>query len=215
MIVDWRVWQERNSIMESINENKHEQQAKAYGWLAEVFWNAPTQGLLAVFPGEVFYVGEEGSCGKMVAYLEKLTPGELENIAVDYTSLFAGCRQNSPYPYESVFTGREGRIMMQEARDQVVEVYNENGYVINVSGENNEPEDHVSHELRFLAHLHARAAKADIAQAATEKAIDTFKQSHLVMWVPDFCREVEEQADTKFYQLSSKLLRESLCLDKC
>lgn len=108
-------------------------------------------------------------------------------------------------PYESVFTSEE-QIMMQEARDSVVRLYREQG--LQIDPELHMPEDHLGLELGFLAFMAQRASDAidphEPLAIAGELAADLttmrdFAADHVLNWVPDLAKVVDEYARLPFY----------------
>lgn len=172
------------------------QEARKLEWLADAFWNVPTVELI-----------EEGAA--LFAGGTALEDVDLRKAAVEYTGLICSCVEGSPFPYESVYSDGS-RLLMRPVRDEVLAFYVDNGFTPN-GGEGNEPEDHVSTELRFMAHLLRREAsllKCDASQAAEiSKVRVSFKQAHLDKWVPVFCDEVIAKADAGFMRDVSELLK--------
>ncbi len=127
-------------------------------------------------------------------------------LAVEYARIFLAAGVFSQdvataVPYESVFTS-EGRLMMQESRDDVVRRYAADGFAVNP--ELHEPEDHLAFELEYLAHMSERALAAlgqeDLeALHANLKRQREFIEVHLLNWVGDLHRVAEQYAKTTFY----------------
>ncbi len=127
-------------------------------------------------------------------------------LAVEYARVFlaAGVFEKSDktaIPYESVFTSPE-RIMMQASRDDVVRWFARDGFAVNPAL--HEPEDHLSFELEYLAHMNERAAQ--LAEAADEEALRenlsrqySFIERHILNWVPDLAVCVRGAAKLAFY----------------
>lgn len=173
--------------------------------MARVFWNVPDEGLLKIFKtfiSEVFNPDEES-----IRLISEATNVMLEEsfmeIAVDYTSLFASYHLDSPHPYESVYRNKKG-LLMGDIRDAVLECYKATSYQVE-SGEVNEPEDHISHELWFISYLFNRAADAQEQSDATlaQKSLDdasSFRNEHLSKWIPQFSNDISRQAKTGFYR---------------
>jgi TorA maturation chaperone TorD len=65
-------------------------------------------------------------------------------------------------------------------------------------------DDHLVHELQFVQHL---LGLGD-ADALTDAA--RFLDRHLLPWVPDFCRRVEDRAQTGFHRAAARLTRAAL-----
>ncbi|NTV89540.1 MAG: molecular chaperone TorD family protein [Clostridiales bacterium] len=152
-----------------------------------------------------------------------VTPADLlTELAVDYAGVFLGAgiaEGTVACPYESVYSGSR-KIMMQEARDQVTELYASKGLCLNdvgrVSGTAAMPEDHIAFELEFMAFM-CREAKNSIGCEAEflsnlKEQLD-FLQKHLLNWVPAFCSDVEKLAETAFYRGLGKIASNSLSLD--
>jgi TorA maturation chaperone TorD len=206
----------------STKENLESAQ-RSMEWLARAYWNVPGAEFLKSLNRSDFDVyGEAVTEGLTLILSDSATLSEevLRAIAVDFTTLFAGCRPDAPYPYESIFSGAE-RLMMQEARDSVLDHYEEGGYAV-VQGESREPEDHISYELGYVASLYGRAATAsargdeDAAQAALAR-VASFKAEHLSKWIPAFCRDVEKSAETPFFEGLAKLTQavvDSMCNER-
>lgn len=127
-------------------------------------------------------------------------------LAVEYARVFLAAGVFSQdvataVPYESVFTS-EGHLMMQESRDDVVRRYAADGFAVNP--ELHEPEDHLSFELEYLAHMSGRALRAlehdELAavRANLERQRE-FIDAHLLNWVGDLHRVAGEYAKTTFY----------------
>ncbi|CDX04467.1 anaerobic sulfite reductase subunit A [Desulfitobacterium sp. LBE] len=143
-------------------------------------------------------------------YLQKLGRDPVTDLAVDYAKVFLGAgmvNAYAAYPYESVYTSPE-RLVMQDARDEVVALYRAKGLdIVNASIF---PEDHITLELEFMSHLCLEARGALHAQnlAAAAKSLQeqrAFLAHHLSNWVPDFCTDVEKHAETDFYKAIAKI----------
>jgi len=89
----------------------------------------------------------------LTAWLHNPGNDPLTDLAVDYARVFLGAGVFEGVvasPYESVYTSKE-RLIMQEARDQVLAVYNSKE--LQCAEPLEIPEDHIALELEFLAHL--------------------------------------------------------------
>ena len=109
---------------------------------------------------------------KAKRYLARAGADPRTDLAVDYARVFlsAGVYDGlTAEPYESVFTS-EDQIMMQDARDDAVRVYRENG--VDVDPELHMPEDHLGLEFEFLAVMAGKTADSlradDFAGAARQ-----------------------------------------------
>jgi len=155
------------------------------------------EGLLNHFLSEV----QQGDCDQVVAEL-----------AADFAGLFLNASVHSVHPYESVYTSPE-RLLMQDARDQVRKIYKTHG--LGLSGEWNEPEDHIALELEFMSRLCARIAesyeKSDSKNFRLDcKAQRDFLTDHLLRWAPQFCEDLACASTTDLYRALGLLLGEFL-----
>ena len=179
--------------------------------LAWALWNVPDEDLLGAFHAfiSVIFNPDEESVRLISEASGVISEEGLLEIAVDYTSLFASYQLDSPHPYESVYRDEEG-LLMGDTRDAVLECYRAAGYQVK-SGEVNEPEDHISHELWFISYLLNKAADAreQSNTALVSKTIEnatSFCNDHLSKWVPQFSDDINRQAKTGFYQGIALLL---------
>lgn len=106
---------------------------------------------------------------------------------------------------------------MQEARDQVLEVYHANG--LRKVETLTEPEDHIALELEFMAHLCHETQQALCnrdwpAISALLNAQLDFLTKHLLNWTPAFCADIEKYAATAFYQGIGTITRGYLGLEQ-
>lgn len=153
-------------------------------------------------------------------YLRQPGRDPLTDLAVDYARVFLGAgiyeSNKAAYPYESVYTSPK-RLIMQEARDQVVAVYRARG--LDKAETLDFPEDHLALELEFMAYLCHETQKALNAQDRSAvsgciKEQKDFLTHHLLNWVPEFCADVEKFAGTEFYKAVAKITRGYLQLER-
>lgn len=151
-------------------------------------------------------------------YLRHYGNDPLTDLAVDYARVFLGAgiaSAEAAYPYESVYTSPK-RLMMQEARDQVLKIYHANGlYTVE---EFDEPEDHLALEFEFMAYLchvtQEALSKCDWPAVLTSlEAQFNFLKKHLLNWVPAFCADIEKYAETDFYQAVAKITNGYLAIE--
>ncbi|HWR41235.1 MAG TPA: molecular chaperone TorD family protein [Patescibacteria group bacterium] len=151
--------------------------------------------------------------------LRSLGGDPVTDLAVDYARVFLGAGivgDDAAYPYESVYTSPK-RLIMQEARDQVLAAYREKG--LNKSEMMDFPEDHIALEFEFMAHLCQETQKAVTAQdwptaMACFKDQIKFLSQHLWNWIPGFCSDVEKFAGTEFYRAVAKITHGYLRLER-
>ena len=139
--------------------------------------------------------------------------GALETeLASDFAGLFLGGGRKRAYPYESVYTSPE-RLLMQRARDEVLALYREEG--LGRRDDFKEPEDHIAMEFEFMGYLCQKvlesldADNAAAAKAALQKQKE-FLDQHLLVWVPQFCKDILKFARTDFYKAIAKITEEHL-----
>ncbi|MDR1082682.1 MAG: molecular chaperone TorD family protein [Coriobacteriales bacterium] len=127
-------------------------------------------------------------------------------LATEYARIFLAAgvytqTRSVAVPYESVFTSEE-RLMFQDARDEVRATYQRCGFELDV--ELREPEDHLSFELEFLAHM-ARRSSDCIEQKRYEAfpllimEQKDFIEQHLLNWIPDLIQTAKRYAKNTFY----------------
>lgn len=153
------------------------------------------------------------------AYLRGSHPDPLTDLAVDYARVFLGVGINegvAAYPYESVYTSPE-RLIMQDARDQVLAVYRAKG--LEKVSALDVPEDHVALECEFMARL-CRESREALAQGNCPVAYRLFEEqgdfleSHLLNWLPAFCADIQKCAATDFYRAVGKITNGYLRMER-
>jgi TorA maturation chaperone TorD len=139
-------------------------------------------------------------------YLDNCGSDPLTVLAVDYAKVFLGAgisAGSAAFPYESVYTSPK-RIMMQDARDRITAIYAANSLRKN-SLATEIAEDHVALMLEFMAILCRETTSCQMQ-------ID-FLDQHLLNWVPAFCADIENHAETAFYKGIGKITSGYLRLD--
>ena len=127
-------------------------------------------------------------------------------LAVEYARVFLaagvfGSDKMTAVPYESVFTS-ENHLMMQASRDDVVRCFAADGFKVNP--DLHEPEDHLTFELEYVAHMSRKAAELVEAGNAEALAANVARQvefidAHLLNWVGNLYETAHEYAKTTFY----------------
>ena len=183
--------------------------ARSYGMLARLFReevDLPTLRELQQmrFPQATGNAAADEGYHQLYNYLKRAWDDSVTELAIDYVSTFIGHGVNgysAAYPYESVYTS-ERRLLMQEARAEVLATLRENELV---RGNWNEAEDHIALELEFMQRMALRAAEA-LGDAAEEEAIAylrtsyDFLENHLLNWVPMLVADMRMHARTLFYR---------------
>lgn len=151
----------------------------------------------------------------LATYLSNVWEDSLTDLAVDYSRCFVGNGydgHSAAYPFESVYVS-EKRLLMQEARDEVLAIYRACG--VKKLDKWKQAEDHVGVELEFATLLCRRTAdylRAGNEAAAMEqiKTLHNFLEDHLCPWVPMLAEDMRSFARTDFYQSLSYLVEGTL-----
>lgn len=141
----------------------------------------------------------------IATYLSGIWENTLTELAADYMRVFFGHGYSghaAAYPFESVYAS-EKRLLMQDARDEVLALYRAAGLSKRDSWK--EGEDHIALELEYLAVLADRAVEAlcaadTDAAAAWLRSSYNFLDEHLSNWAPLLTVEMEKFAKTDFYR---------------
>ena len=128
---------------------------------------------------------------------------ELEELLWEYTRLFIGPYKLPCPPWESVYTSPK-RLMMQDAADQVLQLYREAG--VNLDTPDIMP-DHIGAELNFLALLLQKSQAETVGGELITTLTDNFLKDHLLKWLPDFTRDMENASETLFYRSLARVTR--------
>lgn len=141
----------------------------------------------------------------MATYLSNTWENSLTDLAVDFVRVFIGHgidAFSAAYPYESVYTSKK-RLMMQEARDEVLAIYRSAG--LSKLDSWKESEDHIALELEFEQILCSRTIdalkkgdeEAAFALLATQK---NFLDDHIASWTPMMTADMKRFAKTDLYK---------------
>ena len=145
----------------------------------------------------------------MCSYLGKADAAVLTDLAVDYVRAFIGSGNDgfsAAYPYESVYTSPK-RLMMQDARDEVLVLYHAG---LDKQESWKEGEDHIALELEFEQILIERALTA-LEQGEDETCLNlllqqrNFLEDHLLAWYPMMAHDLQKFPNTDFYRGLGKL----------
>lgn len=183
--------------------------ARTYGMLARLFRVEVDKETLDEMRGMRFPTATgndlvDAGYRQLYTYLRGAWEDSIRELAVDYVKCFIGHGVNgysAAYPYESVYTS-ERRLMMQEARAEVLQVMRDNELK---RDRWNEGEDHIALELEFMQRMALRteeALRAGDEDAAAEK-LETqraFVNDHLLNWLPMLVGDMQQFAQTDFYK---------------
>lgn len=183
--------------------------ARTYGLLARLFREEVDQEALEElqsmrFPASTGNATVDEGYHLLYDYLKSAWADSVTELAIDFVRTFIGHGVNgysAAYPYESVYTS-ERRLMMQEARAEVLQTMRENNLK---RGAWNEGEDHVALEFEFMQRMSLRAADAlaagDEDEAAEHLRVQrTFLHDHLLNWLPLLTSDMRLFSRTMFYQ---------------
>jgi TorA maturation chaperone TorD len=187
-----------------------------YGMLALVYRQEMSSDLLKQVKGtqflEILTDLEAEGTEEIDAFLQKPEAELLEDLAVEYTRLFLGPGKHIS-PHESVHhqqdDGQWGKLWGASTA-KVKKFVESTG--LTYSEDFKGLPDHIAVELEFMQQLTLREeqawmnADADAAVSCrqTEKK---FIEGHLVRWIPDFCKNVMQQAELPFYRALAALTR--------
>ena len=183
--------------------------ARTYAMLSRLFLKEVDKDVLTElqnmrFPASTGSSKVDKGYHMLYDYLKTSWDDSITELAIDYVRTFIGHGVNgfsAAYPFESVYTS-ERRLMMQEARAEVLQTLRENNLK---RGKWTEGEDHIALELEFMQRVALRSAKA-LREGDEERAIKhlqtqrTFLQDHLINWLPMMTEDMLRFAHTLFYQ---------------
>lgn len=184
--------------------------AQTYGLLSRIYRVEADRDLLDEmrgmrFPTSTGSAKADEGYRLLYSYLKKVWDDSVTELAIDYVRVFVGHGVNAfsaAYPFESVHTS-ERRLLMQEARDEVLAIYRANNLKRGDSW--NEGEDHIALELEFMQVMANRTAEA-LDSGDEDAAIELLKtqygflEDHLINWVPMLVSDMEKFAQTDFYR---------------
>ncbi len=186
------------------------QRASTYGLLSRMYRKEIDENLLDELHGLHYRVStgnakvDEGH--RLIAtYLSGIWENTVTELAADHLRVFFGHGYNghaAAYPFESVYTS-EKRLLMQNARDEVLALYRAAGLEKQDSWK--EGEDHIALELEYLQVLANRLVAA-LCEARQDEAVAlarsqlNFLDDHLLGWAPLMTAEMRNFAKTELYQ---------------
>jgi len=148
-----------------------------------------------------------------------IPPPKLESLfqelKEDYTRLFLGTKKTLAPPWESVYRSAQ-HLSFQMPALEVRKMYLQTGLAPEKLGI--EPDDHLALELAFMIHLLEReglslGAKEEEGVWQYRAIQQEFLTLHLLQWIPQFARAIEENAATDFYRGAALLLEGFLKFD--
>lgn len=199
------------------------ERAASYGLLSRLYRKEADDRLLREMHGQKYRVStgnadvDDGN--KLIAnYLSGMWENTVTELAADYMRVFFGHGYSghaAAYPFESVYTS-EKRLLMQEARAEVLAIYRAAG--LDKQEDWKEGEDHIALELEYMQIMAQRAATALIKGdretcIANLTAQRNFLDDHLIGWAPMLAAEMKKFAKTDFYKGLASLTTGFLACD--
>lgn len=188
----------------------NDQRAATYRMLSRMYQVEADQAMIDAmsglrFPASTGNESADAGYRRIVRYLSNRWANTLTELAIDYARCFIGDGMDAyaaAYPYESVYTS-EKRLMMQDARDEVLAIYRSAGLDKQESWRDGE--DHIALELEFMATLASRTAES--LRGGNEDAAcellglqRAFLNDHVASWTPMMTSDLRKYAQTDFYQ---------------
>lgn len=151
-------------------------------------------------------------------YLRKRNTGTREELAVDFTSAFAGTKVyagKSAVPYKSVFTSKEG-LLCQEGYLDVFKAFK--AECVKKREGLDWPDDHLSFLCEFMSLMGKRAGEAlrngDLEAAAHDvDAASKFLQDNILSWFDKLADQALLVLRTRFYRGILKISKAFFLLD--
>ncbi len=140
----------------------------------------------------------------------------LQGLAAEYASLFLNVGPKPVYLAESVYLGKN-HLLYEDPYFDAVRIYQIYGFKKRASFR--EPEDHVSVELEFMAHLCDLTAlsleqgREDYA-AGYLKNQKEFLETHLARWMPELVKKMRWASKNDFYLAMASLLDGFMTIDR-
>lgn len=184
--------------------------AATYALLTRFFRTEVDEEFLAIlrntrFPADTGVDSMDRGHRMIVSYLSQAEPDVLTQLAIDYSRTFLGGGNDAysaAYPFESVYTSPK-RLMMQNARDEILALYRAAG--LEKLESSKEAEDHLSYELEFMEILIDRSVEA-LEKNDEELAVSFLQQQrnflndHLMRWYPMMAKDIAKFSRTGFYK---------------
>lgn len=185
--------------------------SEAYRLLAACYF--PPQGGLEQVAGEL---ADILSClcpeaARHAAAMQQQLAGTQgqQALQVDYARLFLGPYRLLAPPYGSVYLEGERRVM-GTSTDKALDHYKRVG--LDLSPQFQEAPDHIAAELEFMHYLLFSSISGPERGLGEETALyqdlqKEFLHDHLGAWAEPFCRAVEQNAETGFFQSLARATR--------
>ena len=170
-----------------IYDDENTERANFYKLFSALFLSEPAEDFLVQF-GDVFGI---------------TITNTLDEIRMDFLQLFSDASGHL-LPYESLYNYElpDAPRLWGKATEEVQKLYHANGLMIDE--EIDIIPDHLSAELLFMAHL---------VENGPAELEESFLENHIKTWVPDYCSEIPQFAQTDFYIDAAALLKEFISAD--
>ena len=171
----------------------------------------------AAFDAIAMFDGEDSQAAKLLsAALELMRETPVEDLLREYTKLFLGPEDYIAAPWESIYTSKE-RALFQESTLDVRAWFKRFGYV--AGGYPNYPDDHISIMMQFMALMGAKANDALIVgeMEVCRNLITAqmqFAKEHLLNWVFQYARDMQQSETSYFYPQLAIALAEFVAYDQ-
>lgn len=137
-----------------------------------------------------------------------------QELKLDYTRLFIGLGEPLAPPWESTYFSVD-QLVFQEQTIQVRNWYRKFG--LQTEKLHQEPDDHIGLELSFISFLSSQALEAleagDEARFTTLiESQEEFLSEHTMRWALQWCKLVEQHAQTEFFRGMGLLTKGALFL---
>ena len=119
-----------------------------------------------------------------------LDQDSLDILAAEYADIYLN-HSFGASPYESVWVD-EDHLLMQEPMFQIREYYKNHGLA--VPNWRQRTDDHLVHQLQFLAHLFDPTGSGEVLGQAAQ-----FMDEHILRWIGDFADRVSQRCVTRLY----------------
>ena len=188
--------------------------ASLYGLLATFLYSEPSSETLEKARRQLGLIkemitlwDEPALTASVQNLLNALTRSTPENLAVDYTGLFLGGKEDLICPSESSYLEKK---VYGEATLKVMEFYGKQGFVKDDSF--HEPDDHIAVECVFMSvlgwNLIEMAQKEGMDAPQCQKHLELqldFLKGHLLNWIPAWAKQVQDFSETNFYRAIAHL----------
>lgn len=136
----------------------------------------------------------------------------LEEVMVEYTSLFIGPGVPAAPPYES-FYHSDRRLIFGQPTVEMKEVLSKHG--LESKKKDKQPEDHIGLELMILSVMTEQLKELKVDQQVSNiKEQISFIDKHLLSWISELCQDAKANRTIGFYGAFIELIWGVLLLDK-